>query len=165
MDYQVVFAAGIIAFGLGVGMFMRIKPTRTTDSDEVPLAPAKPSGPPPDIAALLREADGLIGEGDTDRASVLLAQAASIDSERPGLAYVRSRLLHAQGDTQQAVKMLEKACKGQPDVAAWHGVRGSLLLELERPDLAYLAFQQVLELEPDNEDAQQGVKVSLDAQG
>lgn len=156
---QILMASLVVAFAVGAGVFIRAGRSAPEEPEAAKAFKrvAKPSGPPPKVEDLLREADGCIREGELDRASLLLAQASSIEPNRPGLLYVRSRLLHAQGELTQAIKVLEEACRGRPNVAAWHGVRGSLLLELERPELAVQAFEQVLELSPDDPDAQEAL--------
>ena len=156
---QILMASLVVAFAVGVGVFIRAGRSAPEEPEAAKAFKrvAKPSGPPPKVEDLLRTADGCIREGDLDRASLLLAQASSIEPDRPGLLFVRSRLLHAQGELTQAIKVLEQACRGRPDVAAWHGVRGSLLLELKRPDLAVQAFEQVVELSPDDPNAQEAL--------
>ncbi|MCB9760144.1 MAG: tetratricopeptide repeat protein [Alphaproteobacteria bacterium] len=161
-SFELVVILGLLVLGVGL-LYTVVAPKRTLTPKTAAARPAKAlePAPPPDVQDLLRRADQHIGEGALDRASLLLSQATALEPDRPGLFFVQSRLLHAQGDPVKAVKTLEKACAARPEVTSWHCVRGHLLLELERPDLAAEAFRQALDLDPDDADGQAGLEEAL----
>ena len=155
MDMQVVMAGFAVAVGglVAIAIWMRPKVVER-EGTEAPALPApKASKAPPEVQDLLRRADEAVTRGDTDAASLLLAQAAAIDPGRPGLFYVRSRLVHALGDHHEALRLLHAACQARPEVAAWHGVAGSILMEVGEWEKAIAAFELVLQLEPENDNA------------
>ncbi len=159
---QVVMAALSVAVGgvVALALWMKPKIVEREGAEAPVIPPPKPPAPPPDVTELLRRADEAVSQGDTDSASLLLAQAAALEPGRPGLFFVRSRLVYALGDQQEALRLLHAACQARPEVAAWHGVAGSILMEVGQFEKAAVAFEMVLKLEPENEHARGALKAA-----
>ena len=76
-----------------------------------------------------------------------------------------ARVLHAQGDARAALSLLEERSAPAGFGAVWAEMRGDLLLALDRPTEARLAFQEALELAEGQRFGQRLLQMKIDATG
>ncbi|EEY61945.1 N-terminal acetyltransferase A complex subunit nat1-like protein [Phytophthora infestans T30-4] len=73
----------------------------------------------------------------------------------------QNQLIEEAGDAEKALAHLEENESQITDTLAWRQKRGQFLLQLERYDEARAVFEELLEINFDNEEYQRGVQCSL----
>ncbi len=83
---------------------------------------------------------------------------ARASTNRPALAFLEASLLHAEGRGEEALLALERARKVQTSrLPGLHAKRGSILLDLGRPDHAIREYEAILALDAGHAPARLGL--------
>jgi predicted O-linked N-acetylglucosamine transferase (SPINDLY family) len=111
------------------------------------------SGVGASVAALLQQAlalhrQGRLAEAQAQYQAILQLQPGHFDS-----LHLLGVMAQQAGQPEQGLRLIDRALRVQPDVAAAHNNRGLALVDLRRPDEALASFEHALRLQPAYADA------------
>jgi putative PEP-CTERM system TPR-repeat lipoprotein len=116
--------------------------------DEINTLPGAPSDANAAILALRGQALASLGKKDGMEQS--LREADQLVAEHPDTLAVRTGLAFAQGRTEEALALIDKALAKAGKRADLQLMKGDLLRALKRQDEALAAYNKVLKIDPSN---------------
>ena len=111
------------------------------------------------IALVLQQSEQWAAAGDV-YSSILEAAP-----DHAGALHFSGVLAHQQGQSEQAVALIERSLEREPDRADWHSNLGIVLQDRLELDEAIAAYRRAIALDPDHANAQNNLGVVLRAKG
>ena len=114
---------------------------------------------------MLQAALGFQQRGEHAKATGMLRQVLAIDARHPDALHLLGLSLHAQGDSGEALKQIEKAIEVKPSEPMFHTNAGAVAVAMGDLKGGITHYRRALELDPNYADACNNLGVALQHMG